>query len=71
LNKIQVNNNLIANDTDTIRMQEAIPGLEKMAYAFMFSWSLVMILFMNAELGTSNIAVPNAKNKQANIERTA
>ncbi len=38
-----------------IRMQEAIPGLEKMAYAFMFSWSLVMILFMNAELGTSNM----------------
>ncbi|GCF95509.1 formate/nitrite transporter [Enterococcus florum] len=38
-----------------IRTQEAIPGLEKMAYAFMFSWSLVMILFMNAELGTSNM----------------
>lgn len=38
-----------------IRTQEAIPGLEKMSYAFMFSWSLVMILFMNAELGTSNM----------------
>lgn len=35
---------------------EAIaPGLGKMLYAFMFSWSLVMILYMNAELGTSNM----------------
>lgn len=31
------------------------PGLGKMLYAFMFSWSLVMILYMNAELGTSNM----------------
>lgn len=38
-----------------IRTQQAIPGLEKMSYAFMFSWSLVMIIFMNAELGTSNM----------------
>ncbi|MGC6769843.1 formate/nitrite transporter family protein [Enterococcus sp. LJL128] len=30
-------------------------GLGKMLYAFMFSWSLVMILYMNAELGTSNM----------------
>lgn len=31
------------------------PGLGKMLYAFMFSWSLVMIIYMNAELGTSNM----------------
>ncbi|MGI6155452.1 MAG: formate/nitrite transporter family protein [Enterococcus lemanii] len=30
-------------------------GVGKMLYAFMFSWSLVMILYMNAELGTSNM----------------
>ncbi len=30
-------------------------GLGKMLYAFMFSWSLVMIVYMNAELGTSNM----------------
>lgn len=31
------------------------PGLGKITYAFMFSWSLVMIIYMNAELGTSNM----------------
>lgn len=30
-------------------------GFGKMLYSFMFSWSLVMILYMNAELGTSNM----------------
>lgn len=30
-------------------------GLGKIVYAFMFSWSLVMIIYMNAELGTSNM----------------
>ncbi len=30
-------------------------GLGKTLYAFMFSWGLVMILYMNAELGTSNM----------------
>ncbi|MHC5269164.1 formate/nitrite transporter family protein [Enterococcus sp. LJL98] len=30
-------------------------GVGKMLYSFMFSWSLVMILYMNAELGTSNM----------------
>lgn len=30
-------------------------GFGKILYAFMFSWSLVMILYMNAELGTSNM----------------
>ncbi|MBP1047845.1 formate/nitrite transporter family protein [Enterococcus sp. BWM-S5] len=30
-------------------------GVGKILYAFMFSWSLVMILYMNAELGTSNM----------------
>ena len=32
-----------------------VHGLGKFLYAFMFSWSLVMILYMNAELGTSNM----------------
>ena len=32
-----------------------VPGLGKFLFAFMFSWSLVMILYMNAELGTSNM----------------
>lgn len=30
-------------------------GLGKMLYGFMFSWSLVMIVYMDAELGTSNM----------------
>ncbi|MGX7205527.1 formate/nitrite transporter family protein [Enterococcus pingfangensis] len=38
-----------------IRMQNTVPGLDKAAYAFMFSWGLVMIIFLNAELGTSNM----------------
>lgn len=32
-----------------------VDGLGKFIYAFMFSWSLVMIVYMNAELGTSNM----------------
>lgn len=35
--------------------EHIVHGLGKMLYAFMFSWSLVMILYMNAELGTSNM----------------
>lgn len=35
--------------------EEIAHGLGKMLYAFMFSWALVMILFLNAELGTSNM----------------
>lgn len=38
-----------------IKGEAIAPGLGKMLYAFMFSWSLVMILYMNAELGTSNM----------------
>ncbi|MCW6653138.1 formate/nitrite transporter family protein [Aerococcaceae bacterium NML191292] len=30
-------------------------GTGKFAYSFMFSWSLIMIIYMNAELGTSNM----------------
>lgn len=30
-------------------------GSGKFAYAFMFSWALIMIIYMNAELGTSNM----------------
>lgn len=30
-------------------------GLGKILYGLMFSWALVMILYMNAELGTSNM----------------
>ena len=32
-----------------------VPHAGKLFYGFMFSWSLVMIVFMNAELGTSNM----------------
>ncbi|WP_303972297.1 formate/nitrite transporter family protein [Streptococcus merionis] len=32
-----------------------VPHSGKLLYAFMFSWSLVMIVYMNAELGTSNM----------------
>jgi len=35
--------------------ESMVHGLGKILYAFMFSWSLVMILYMNAELGTSNM----------------
>lgn len=31
------------------------PDLGKFFYAFMFSWSLVMIIYMDTELGTSNM----------------
>lgn len=32
-----------------------VEGTGKFAYSFMFSWSLIMIIYMNAELGTSNM----------------
>lgn len=35
--------------------EHIVHGLGKILYAFMFSWSLVMIVYMNAELGTSNM----------------
>lgn len=35
--------------------EEIAHGLGKMLYAFMFSWSLVMIIYLNAELATSNM----------------
>ncbi|MHC5227954.1 formate/nitrite transporter family protein [Enterococcus sp. LJL99] len=38
-----------------IKGEGMVHGLGKILYAFMFSWSLVMILYMNAELGTSNM----------------
>ncbi|MDN6668681.1 MAG: formate/nitrite transporter family protein [Tetragenococcus koreensis] len=38
-----------------MKAEEVAPGSGKFLYAFMFSWSLVMILYMNAELGTSNM----------------
>lgn len=34
---------------------DIVPHSGKFFYAFMFSWSLVMIVYMNAELGTSNM----------------
>lgn len=39
----------------SIKGEEIVPGIGKILYSFMFSWSLVMILYMNAELGTSNM----------------
>ncbi|BAK95537.1 formate/nitrite transporter family protein [Tetragenococcus halophilus] len=38
-----------------MQAEEVAAGSGKFIYAFMFSWSLVMILYMNAELGTSNM----------------
>ncbi|HJE96159.1 MAG TPA: formate/nitrite transporter family protein [Ligilactobacillus acidipiscis] len=38
-----------------IQAEKFMPGAGKFTFAFMFSWSLVMIIFMNAELGTSNM----------------
>lgn len=35
--------------------EHMVHGLGKILYAFHFSWSLVMIIYMNAELGTSNM----------------
>ncbi|MGT2911467.1 formate/nitrite transporter family protein [Streptococcus cameli] len=34
---------------------DIVPHSGKFFYAFMFSWSLIMIVYMNAELGTSNM----------------
>lgn len=38
-----------------LEAEKIMPGSGKFTFAFMFSWSLVMIIFMNAELGTSNM----------------
>lgn len=38
-----------------IQAEKVVAGSGKFAFAFMFSWSLVMIIFMDAELGTSNM----------------
>lgn len=35
--------------------EKVVHGSGKFLYSFMFSWSLVMIIYMNAELGTSNM----------------
>jgi len=40
---------------EAIQAEKLAIGSGKFVFAFMFSWSLVMILFMNAELGTSNM----------------
>ena len=36
-------------------LEHLAPGWGKFGYAFMFTWSLVMIIYLNAELGTSNM----------------
>lgn len=38
-----------------LQAEKFLPGSGKFTFAFMFSWSLVMIIFMGAELGTSNM----------------
>lgn len=35
--------------------EQLAPGWGKIGYSFMFTWSLVMIIYLNAELGTSNM----------------
>ncbi|HFH9946784.1 TPA: formate/nitrite transporter family protein [Streptococcus suis] len=37
------------------KLNHIVEGLGKFSYALMFGWCLVMILYMNAELGTSNM----------------
>lgn len=36
-------------------IEHLAPGWGKIGYSFMFTWSLVMIIYLNAELGTSNM----------------
>lgn len=36
-------------------IEQLAPGWGKIGYSFMFTWSLVMIIYLNAELGTSNM----------------
>lgn len=36
-------------------LEQLAPGWGKIGYSFMFTWSLVMIIYLNAELGTSNM----------------
>ena len=38
-----------------MKMESIVSNSGKFLYAFMFSWSLVMILFLNGELGTANM----------------
>lgn len=37
------------------KLNHIVEGLGKFSYGLMFGWCLVMILYMNAELGTSNM----------------
>lgn len=37
------------------KAEHLLEGTGKFFYSFMFSWSLIMIIYMNAELGTSNM----------------
>ena len=37
------------------KAEHMLPGSGKFFYSFMFAWSLVMINYMNTELGTSNM----------------
>lgn len=37
------------------KLEHVVPGLGKFSYGFLFGWGLLMILYMNAELGTSNM----------------
>lgn len=37
------------------KIEQVMPGLGKFSYGLMFGWGLLMILYMNAELGTSNM----------------
>ncbi|MEW4354789.1 formate/nitrite transporter family protein [Streptococcus pneumoniae] len=37
------------------KLEHVVAGLGKFSYGIMFGWGLLMILYMNAELGTSNM----------------
>lgn len=54
------------------KLNAIVPGLGKFSYGFMFGWCLVMILYMNAELGTSNMMyMTSATHRHVIKKRTA
>lgn len=54
------------------KLNHIVDGLGKFSYSLMFGWCLVMILYMNAELGTSNMMyMTSAIHRQVIPKRSA
>lgn len=54
------------------KLNAIVDGLGKFSYGLMFGWCLVMILYMNAELGTSNMMyMTSAVSRKVIPKRTA